>query len=108
MRSTPRLDLLFHAVAHPARRRMVERLASRDHTVSELAELFEFSQPAVTKHLDVLEAAGLVTRRREGRLRYCRLRPEALDATVAWVERTRALWERRLDALEQLMHDTPD
>ena len=100
---TPALDRVFHALADPTRRRIVERLARREHTVMELARDFTISQPAVTKHLNVLAEARIITRRREGRLRYCRLRPAALDASLTWLARYRRLWNDRLDALETLL-----
>ena len=99
----PALDRVFHALADPTRRRIVERLARREHTVMELARDFTISQPAVTKHLNVLAEARIITRRREGRLRYCRLRPATLDASLTWLARYRRLWNNRLDALETLL-----
>ncbi len=97
------LDRVFHALADPTRRRIVEQLARRERTVTELASDFTISQPAVTKHLNVLAAARIITRRREGRLRYCRLRPASLDASLVWLARHRRLWNARLDALEGLL-----
>lgn len=103
MQSPPALDRVFHALADPTRRRIVEQLARRERTVMELARDFTISQPAVTKHLNVLAEARIITRRREGRLRYCRLRPAALDDSLAWMARYRRLWNDRLDALERLL-----
>jgi DNA-binding transcriptional ArsR family regulator len=100
---SPSLDRVFHALADPTRRRIVERLARREHTVMELAHEFTISQPAVTKHLNVLAEARIITRRRAGRLRYCRLRPATLDASLTWLARYRRLWNDRLDALETLL-----
>jgi len=99
----PGLDRVFHALADPTRRRIIERLTRRECTVMELARDFTISQPAVTKHLNVLAEARIITRRREGRLRYCRLRPAALDASLAWLGRHRRLWNDRLDALDTLL-----
>ena len=99
----PGLDRVFHALADPTRRRIIERLARREHTVMELARDFTISQPAVTKHLNVLAEARIITRRREGRLRYCRLRPATLDGSLTWLARYRRLWNNRLDALETLL-----
>jgi DNA-binding transcriptional ArsR family regulator len=99
----PVLDCVFHALADPTRRRIIERLARGERTVMELARDFTISQPAVTKHLNVLAEARIITRRREGRLRYCRLRPAALDTSLAWLGRYRRLWNDRLDALETLL-----
>jgi DNA-binding transcriptional ArsR family regulator len=101
--STRPLDRIFHALADPTRRRIIDRLARREHTVMELARDFTISQPAVTKHLNVLAEARIITRRREGRLRYCRLRPAALDPSLTWLARYRRLWNDRLDALERLL-----
>ena len=99
----PGLVRVFHALADPTRRRIIERLAGREHTVMELARDFTISQPAVTKHLNVLAQAGIITRRREGRLRYCRLRPASLQGSLTWLARYRRLWNDRLDALEGLL-----
>ena len=101
--SPPALDRVFHALADPTRRRIIQQLARRECTVMELARDFTISQPAVTKHLNVLAEARIITRRREGRLRYCRLRPAALDAPLTWLGRYRRLWNDRLDALEALL-----
>jgi DNA-binding transcriptional ArsR family regulator len=101
--NNPALDRVFHALADPTRRRIVERLARREHTVMELARDFTISQPAVTKHLNVLAEARIITRRREGRLRYCRLRPATLDASLTWLARYRRLCNDRLDTLETLL-----
>ena len=87
------VDRVFRALADPTRRRILERLARRDHVVSELVDQFDISQPAVTKHLNV----------KRGRERVCRIEPAALQHTADWIESCRALWNRRLDALETLM-----
>lgn len=97
------LDRVFHALADATRRRIVERLARGERTVMDLARDFTISQPAVTKHLNVLAEARIITRRREGRLRYCRLRPASLEGSLVWLARYRRLWNDRLDALEALL-----
>lgn len=107
MSHTAPLDRLFHALADPTRRRIVHDLARGDRTVMDLARQFTMSQPAVTKHLNVLEAAGLIARRREGRRRRCSLRPRALRRPAAWLRRYESLWNRRLDALERLLAELP-
>jgi DNA-binding transcriptional ArsR family regulator len=107
MNQSQRLDRAFHALADPTRRRIVERLARGDHAVMELAREFSISQPAVTKHLDTLEDAGVIGRRRHGRQRICYLRPKALDSSVEWIVRTRRFWLRRFDALETLLAASP-
>ncbi len=88
------------ALADPTRRAMVRRLAEGEATVLELAEPFAISLPAISRHLKVLEQAGLITRHRDGRRRPCRLRPEPLTEVAAWAEHTRAAWEQRLDRLD--------
>ena len=107
MSHTAPLDRVFHALADPTRRRIVHDLARGDRTVMDLARQFVMSQPAVTKHLNVLEAAGVITRRREGRRRRCALRPGALRRPTAWLRRYENLWHRRLDALERLLAELP-
>ena len=98
-----RLDGLFHALADSTRRRILEKLAGQDRVVMELVKMFAISQPAVTKHLHVLEKAGLITRRKNGRLCYCRIQPRALQSTLDWMERFRRYWNERLDVLEEFL-----
>jgi DNA-binding transcriptional ArsR family regulator len=111
IRDAPGLDATFFALADPTRRAILRRLAEGEATVNELAEPFAMSQPAVSKHLKVLESAGLVSVRQEGRMRPRRLEPEPLEAATGWMERYRELWEtnfRRLDALlEELQRSDP-
>jgi len=99
----PPLDRVFHALADSTRREILERLAGRDQGVMELASRFSISQPAVTKHLHVLEKAGLIIRNKQGRQRLCRIVPKALDPSLAWIERCRAYWNDRLDVLEKFL-----
>lgn len=106
MSQAARLDLAFHALADPTRRRIVERLARGEHAVMELAAEFSISQPAVTKHLDTLESAGIIGRRRSGRQRICYLRPTALNSSVEWIARCRRFWHQRFDALDSLLAET--
>jgi len=89
------------AIADPTRRRIVELLASRDRTAGELVEAFDLSAPAISQHLNVLREAGLVTTRAEGQTRIQTLNPAGLDELDAWLNKTRAFWSRRLDALER-------
>jgi DNA-binding transcriptional ArsR family regulator len=103
-----RIDLVFAALSDPTRRTIVRRLAEGEATVLELAEPFDISLPAVSRHLKVLEQAGLISRRRDGRQRPCRLRPEPLTEIAAWAEHTRAAWEQRLDRLEEHLGRTAD
>ena len=100
--SSKRLDATFAALADPTRRAILARLASGDATVTELAEPFSMSQPAISKHLKVLERAGLISRGRDAQRRPCRIEGEALARADAWLEEYRRVWERnylRLDAL---------
>src|SRR5687767_10276577 len=94
-----RLNYVFAALADPTRRAIVSRLERGQATVGELAAPFEVSRPAISKHLDVLEAAGLVTRTRVGRESHCRLNINALRPVDRWVQRYRIHWTERLDAL---------
>jgi len=89
------------AIADPTRRRIVELLAQREHTAGELVEQFDLSAPAISQHLKVLREAGLVTSRAEGQSRIQSLNPDGLGDIEAWLERTRAMWSGRLDALER-------
>lgn len=99
----PSLDQAFNALADPTRRALVEQLASRPRSVSELAEPFEMSLPGVLQHLQVLEASGLIVSEKAGRVRTCRLQPEALDEVERWIAERRTRWERRLDRLEHYL-----
>ena len=100
------LDRALAALAHPARRTMLTRLALGPALPSELGERLTMSQPAVSKHLRVLESAGLITRGREGQRRPCRLRPEALGEVDRWVSELRQTWEARLDRLDAYLDET--
>jgi DNA-binding transcriptional ArsR family regulator len=93
------LDLVFHALADPSRRGIVERLSRGPASVSELAKPFAMSLPAVVQHLKVLEASGLVRSEKVGRVRTCRIAPEVLSTAEQWISDRRTLWERRLDRL---------
>ena len=95
----PSLDQVFHALADPTRRGMVERLVRGPATVSELSRPLDMSLPAVLQHLQVLEASGLVKSEKAGRVRTCRIEPDALRAAEAWVTGQRTAWETRLDRL---------
>jgi DNA-binding transcriptional ArsR family regulator len=94
------LSTTFAALADPTRRAILARLASGECPVTELAEPFDMSLPAVSKHLRVLERAGLIARGREAQWRPCRLQAEPLKEVVDWAERYRHLWEGRLDRLD--------
>lgn len=106
MHSSERLDLTFAALADPTRRAIVARLAMGEASVQELAEPFDMSQPAISKHLKVLERAGLVTIGQDGQRRPRRLEPQRLQEAVSWIEHHCEIWEqnyRRLDALLEEM-----
>jgi DNA-binding transcriptional ArsR family regulator len=94
------LSATFAALADPTRRAILARLASGECSVTELAQPFEMSMPAVSKHLRVLERAGLIVRGREAQWRPCRLEPAPLKDVAEWTERYRAIWEQRFDRLE--------
>jgi DNA-binding transcriptional ArsR family regulator len=93
----------FSALADPTRRAILARLATGEATVNELAEPFDISLPAVSRHLKVLEGAGLISRGREAQWRPCKLEAEALRGVDAWLEDYRQLWEERLDRLENYL-----
>ncbi|HEV7325058.1 MAG TPA: metalloregulator ArsR/SmtB family transcription factor [Bosea sp. (in: a-proteobacteria)] len=98
-----RLDAAFSALADPTRRAILARLALGETTVMELAEPFAMSQPAVSRHLKVLEEAGLITRRIEGTKRPCRLAPGALEEIDKWLAMLRRALEANYDRLDQLL-----
>jgi DNA-binding transcriptional ArsR family regulator len=98
--ATDQLSTTFAALADPTRRAILARLASGELSVGELAEPFDMSLPAISKHLRVLERAGLVARRREAQRRPCRLEAAPLKEVAEWAERYRAIWEGRLDRLD--------
>src|SRR5258705_4298644 len=104
-KSTDRLSVTFAALADPTRRAMLARLMSGVATVTELAEPFDMSLPAVSKHLKVLERAGLVGRDREAQWRPSRLKPERLKDVADWVERYRRFWEQSFDRLDEYLHE---
>jgi DNA-binding transcriptional ArsR family regulator len=105
-----RLDAVFAALADPTRRAIVARLASGEASVTELAEPFDMTQPAISKHLKVLERAGLVSRGKDAQRRPRRLEAKPLAEATDWLERYRRIWEanfQRLDALLDELKSTP-
>jgi DNA-binding transcriptional ArsR family regulator len=94
------LSAAFAALADPTRRAILARLLSRECSVTELAEPFDMSMPAVSKHLRVLERAGLIARRREAQWRWCRIEGGPLKEVAEWAERYRHIWEARLDRMD--------
>lgn len=99
LNQSPSLDLMFQALADPARRSMVSRLTRGPASVSALAEPLDMSLPAVMQHLQVLETSGLVRTEKVGRVRTCTIEPKALRTAEEWIIGQRAIWERRLDRL---------
>lgn len=99
------LDVTFAALADPTRRAILARLAEGDAPVTELARPFDLSLPAISKHLKVLERAGLIERSRHAQWRPCRLTPEPLRDAADWVGRYRRLWEERFDRLDEYLSD---
>jgi len=100
---TDRVDAVLSALADPIRRRIVERLGKGEATVTDLAAPFDVSGPAISRHLGILERAGLITRERHGTWRTCRLRPEAVDELGTWLGRLQPVWDRRFDSLEAVL-----
>ncbi len=103
MMPTDRLSTTFAALADPTRRAILARLASGETSVTELAEPFAMSLPAVSKHLKVLERAGLIARGREAQWRPCRIEPGALKPVDDWLERYRRFWDASLDRLDHYL-----
>lgn len=97
------LDRLFHALADPARRAILERLGRGPAPVSELAEPLPMSLPAAMQHLGVLEAAGLIRTRKVGRIRACAIEPQAMSRAEQWITARRREWEGRLDRLDEYL-----
>jgi DNA-binding transcriptional ArsR family regulator len=102
--STDLLDRAFFAFADPTRRAILERLAQGPTTVSELAEPFDMSLPAVSKHLKILERARLIRREREAQWRRCSLEPNGLRPALHWMERAEAFWTESLDKLTEYLN----
>jgi len=100
-----RLDLVFHALAHPARRAIIRQLAAGECNLSELASPLKMTFPAATKHVRVLEGAKLVRRRVDGRQHLCRLRAAPLKEAMLWTEQFRKSWEARFEALDTLLDE---
>jgi DNA-binding transcriptional ArsR family regulator len=106
--SADALSLTFAALADPTRRAILKRLAAGERSVTELAKPFKMSLPAVTKHLKVLQRAGLISRGREAQRRPCRLEAAALKDAADWVEQYRQFWDARLDRLEDYLREIQD
>jgi DNA-binding transcriptional ArsR family regulator len=100
-----RLDAVFAALADPTRRAIIERLSRSEARVTEIAEPFRMSLNAVSKHIRVLEASGVVERRKQGRDHILSINTRSLDEVDGWIERTRCYWEERLDAMERVLRE---
>jgi DNA-binding transcriptional ArsR family regulator len=103
--STDQLSVTFAALADPTRRAILAHLARGEASVTELAQPFEMSLPAISKHLKVLERAGLITRGREAQWRPCRLEAEPLKDAADWIEQYRQFWEQSFDRLDEYLQE---
>jgi DNA-binding transcriptional ArsR family regulator len=104
----PLLDVVFQALSDPTRRAMLEALAAQPRTVSELAAPFEISLAGASKHIQVLERAGLIHREVQGRVHTCHLDAQPLHAGAEWIRHYERFWNRKLDALEALLRTADD
>ena len=95
---------VFQAIADPVRREIIEFLAEEPMAVNSIAERFEISRPAVSKHLKILHECDLIDFKKEGRERYCLIKPKELIPAFMWIEQYRSLWEDRLDNFEDYLH----
>lgn len=95
---------VFHAIADPTRREIIQMIATKEMPVNGIAENFDVSRPAISKHLKILMECGLVEIRQDGRERYCHAKVEPLKEVADWVSQYRELWESRLDALENYLY----
>jgi DNA-binding transcriptional ArsR family regulator len=105
MTASDRLDATFAALADPTRRAILARLATGEASVTDLAQPFAMSQPAISKHLKVLERAGLISRSRDAQRRPCRLQPERLKTIAEWVGSYRQFWEASFDRLDDYLEE---
>jgi DNA-binding transcriptional ArsR family regulator len=105
MTSSAHLDTTFAALADPTRRAILARLATGEASVNELARPFDMSQPAISKHLKVLEGAGLISRSRDAQRRPCRLSAQPLADANEWLERYRKIWEANFARLDNLLEE---
>ena len=104
--SSPSLDSTFGALSDPTRRAILAQLAEGESTVGEIAAPFDVSLPAISRHLRVLETAGLIARRKEGRIHRCRLQPEAMREAADWIDHYRRFWEDQFHALAAYLEKT--
>jgi DNA-binding transcriptional ArsR family regulator len=106
MLDQPSLDRVFHALADPTRRAILERLTLGEAPVSELAAPHEMSLAAIVQHIQILEQSGIIATQKTGRVRTCRIDRQALGAAETWIAERRALWELRLDRLGEILAET--
>ena len=102
------LNTTFAALADPTRRAIISRLAQGSATVTEIAEPFNISLPAISKHLRVLEGAGLLMRQKKGRIHYCHLSPQPLKEAAKWLSLYERFWDSQLDALANFLEETKE
>ena len=100
------LNTIFSALSDPTRRAMLSRLVNEDMSVADLSQPFAMTKPAITKHIKVLEKAGLLSRTIEGRVHRCRIKPEPLKAVSKWVSFYEQFWNKKLDALDHYLRET--
>jgi len=105
MTATNQLDATFAALANPTRRAILARLVHGEASVNALAEPFDMSLPAVSKHIRVLENAGLITRGKDAQFRPCALNPAAIQAVASWTDQYRPIWEARFDMMGTLLNN---
>ena len=108
MTHSEQLDAVFAALANPTRRAILARLAEGEATVNDLATPFDMSLPAVSKHINVLENAGLVTRGKDAQFRPCNLNAEPLEAIANWTDQYRHIWEARFDVMDKIIKNMKD
>jgi len=102
------LDLTFSAISDPTRRDILSRLAQGEVSITELASPYSMTLPAISKHIRVLETAGLVKRAKRGRVNYCRLNAEPMQEATKWLLFYQRFWDTKLDALEDFLEENPE
>ena len=105
--ASEQLDIVFAALSDPTRRTILERLSHAEYSVTEIAAPFNMSLPAISKHLTILENAGLITRRREGRMHHLRLAAAPMRNAIEWLEDYRQFWEAQFDNLDAYLNSEP-
>lgn len=104
--NSTQLDAVFFALADPTRRRILERLSRRGLTVGEIASGFAISQPAISKHVKILEESGLLEREVAGRVHHCTIAPKAMQSATTWIDRQQRYWNAALDNLSAYLEST--